>query len=457
MEHTARKFRKSLLFLSKAVLFLFLLGIFSCTWWFFYPVSTFWRWGNYLVVGVYSLILLVFSSLYGATRVGVLRLGEVIYSYSITLVIVNTLTYAQFSMIARFLVNPFWLIIMTVVQFLVSSVGSFLINRLYFKIYPARDVAVVYSQKALARNVIEKMSLKYDRYHVCVAISESDGYDEIVKAIDRYSSVFFSDIDLSLRMKLFSYCSLNGKRVYLLPNFQDVYIRSSHLTQLFDTPVFYSKNSGLAIEQAIIKRTMDVLFSVIALIVFSPFMLITAVAIKICDGGPILYKQDRLTLGGKVFSLYKFRSMVLDAEKESGARLSSVNDNRITPVGRVIRKIRFDELPQFINILIGDMSIVGPRPERPEIAMQYQEALPEFALRLRMKAGLTGNAQIYGRYNTSMKDKLLLDLLYIENYSIVLDFKMLFMTIKILFMPESTEGIQDGSLLPHDDQLDEDK
>ena len=190
---------------------------------------------------------------------------------------------------------------------------------------------------------------------------------------------------------------------------------------------------------------VDLILTGIATIIASPFMLVTALAIKLYDGGPALYKQKRLTKDGKEFYVYKFRSMIVDAEKNSGARLSSgENDDRITKVGKVIRAIRFDELPQLFNILKGDMSIVGPRPERPEIAEQYYEELPEFKYRLKVKAGLTGYAQVYGKYNTTPKDKLKLDLMYINNYSLYLDLKVIFYTVKILFMKESTEGIEEG-------------
>jgi exopolysaccharide biosynthesis polyprenyl glycosylphosphotransferase len=445
-----RQFRKSALFFSKAAMLIALLAVFAVVWWFFYPEATFWRAGNYLVLLFYLAVLTGFSSLYGALRIGVLRLGEVIYSFVLTLVVTNALSYTMFSLIARRLVNPLWLLAATVVQFLLAVAGAVQINRLYFRLYPAREVAVVYSQRALALNIIAKMAQNKDRYRVCVAISEEEGYDRIVSSIQNYASVMFCDIDENLRYKLFSHCSLEGKRVYVVPSFQDVLMRSSHLTQLFDTPVFYSKNSGISTEQAIFKRMMDVAISAVGLLLACPFMLIIAAAIKICDRGPVLFVQERLTLGGRVFRLYKFRSMVVGAEKEGEARLSSVNDDRITSVGKILRKIRFDELPQLINILKGDMSVVGPRPERPEIAMLYQETLPEFALRLRMKAGLTGYAQIFGRYNTTMRDKILLDLLYTENYSLLLDFRMLFMTVKILFMPESTEGVADGAILPVD-------
>ena len=192
------------------------------------------------------------------------------------------------------------------------------------------------------------------------------------------------------------------------------------------------------------------------LLVASPIMLLIALAVKIHDGGTVIYKQTRLTMGGRQFYVYKFRSMRMDAEKDGVARLASEEDDRITPVGKVIRMTRMDELPQLINVLKGDMSLVGPRPERPEIAEEYETWLPQFKSRLKVKAGLTGYAQIYGKYNTTPYDKLKLDLTYIQNYSFLLDLKLLLLTAKILFMKESTEGIetaQDRYLSDGDDSV----
>ena len=174
----------------------------------------------------------------------------------------------------------------------------------------------------------------------------------------------------------------------------------------------------------------------------SPFMLIIALAVKLYDGGPVLYKQERLTRDGRPFMIYKFRSMSMDSEK-SGARLAAKGDKRVTPVGRVIRNIHFDELPQLFNILKGDMSMVGPRPERQVIADQYAEEIPEFVLRTKVKAGLTGYAQVYGKYNTTPYDKLKFDITYIENYSLWLDVKIMLLTFKILFQKENTEGVDE--------------
>ena len=203
-----------------------------------------------------------------------------------------------------------------------------------------------------------------------------------------------------------------------------------------------SRNDGLTIEQEFCKRTMDVVLSLIGAIITLPFFLVIAICIKATDGGPVFYKQTRLTKDGKEFEIIKFRTMIQDAEKQSGARLASEGDDRILPVGRLLRRLRLDELPQIYNILKGEMSLVGPRPERPELAAEIEKEIPEFAYRLKVKAGLTGYAQVYGKYNTTFYDKLKQDLVYIRNYSVWLDLKLMIMTPKIMFMKESTEGVQ---------------
>jgi exopolysaccharide biosynthesis polyprenyl glycosylphosphotransferase len=219
------------------------------------------------------------------------------------------------------------------------------------------------------------------------------------------------------------------------------------------------RNRGLRLEQEFIKRTLDITVAVIGIVLTSPIMLITALAIKICDGGPVFFKQNRVTKGGKIFNVLKFRSMIVDADKD-GAKKAESGDDRITPVGKIIRPVRIDELPQFFNILFGDMSLVGPRPERVENVYEYTKMYPDFNLRHRVKGGLTGYAQIYGKYNTTPEDKLKMDLIYIEQYSIFLDIKLLLMTIKILFMKESTEGFDakaNANVKPIDKRKEEDK
>ena len=200
-----------------------------------------------------------------------------------------------------------------------------------------------------------------------------------------------------------------------------------------------------------------IVFSLLLLIITSPFMLLTAICVKAYDRGPVLYKQVRCTQDGKEFKIIKFRSMRVDAERDGVARLASKNDDRITPIGKFIRKVRLDELPQLWNIFVGDMSFIGPRPERPEIIKQYMEEMPEFAYRLKVKAGLAGFAQVYGKYNTTPYDKLKLDLFYIENYSVWLDLKLMLLTLKILVTPDATEGVENNQITALKQKMEEEK
>ena len=231
-----------------------------------------------------------------------------------------------------------------------------------------------------------------------------------------------------------------------MPKITDVLLKGAAELHLFDTPVLLVREYAIKIEKRAIKRLIDIILSLLLIILTSPIMLITAIVIKLYDHGPVLYKQVRCTLGRKQFKIMKFRSMRVDAEKDGVARLASKNDSRITPIGKFIRKCRIDELPQLFNILLGDMTFIGPRPERPEIIEQYLEEMPEFAFRMKVKAGLAGYAQVYGKYNTTPYDKLKLDLTYIENYSIWLDIKLMLLTLKILFTPDSTEGVEENQI-----------
>lgn len=458
---SARRFRKSLLFLTKMLLLGILVFLMIFVWWSIYrednsvreqlPTATYYNLGgNVLVAAFYGGLLIFFCSLYGATKIGVFRLGEVIYSFVLSIVVTDILAYIVFCLVARAILQPWWIIGVTVSQILVAAAGSWCINKLYFRFYPPREMVVIYSNREEARRMIQKMMRKEERYRVCVALKDTEDKQLIYEEINRHGAVTLCHVDASLEEELYSYCNRAGKRIYLLPTLKDLCVRASNQTQLFDTPLFYSKNSGPSTEQMMIKRGIDIFFAAVFLVLFSPIMFGVSIWIKCYDGGPVIYKQQRYTRGREVFWLYKFRSMKVDAEKNSGARLSSKNDDRITPPGKIIRKLRLDEFPQLINILKGDMSLVGPRPERPEIAQEFEKTLPDFALRLQMKAGLTGYAQVYGNYNSNLSDKLLMDMIYIENYSLLMDFNLLFMTLKVIFMPERSEGLEEGFVLPED-------
>ncbi len=195
----------------------------------------------------------------------------------------------------------------------------------------------------------------------------------------------------------------------------------------------------ITFEERLVKRFMDMFISALALVITSPILLIFAIAIKKQDGGRIFFLQKRATVHGRVFEIIKFRTMRENVENFS----STQGDDRITKVGRIMRKYRIDEIPQFVNILKGDMSLVGPRPEMLENVADYEKDLPEFRFRLRMKAGLTGLAQIYGKYNTTSRDKLMLDLMYIENYSLIRDIQLLFQTVLVLFKAEDSTSAFD--------------
>ena len=293
------------------------------------------------------------------------------------------------------------------------------------------------------------MSRRADRFEIQEMIciperkdKQGDIPEQVKQRISQYEGVVIYDIPSRERNRILKYCYGNGVRVYATPKISDLIIRSAEIYHMFDTPLFLSRNMGLTAEQRFVKRLADVLLSAAALVPALPVMAAIAFFIKIEDGGSIIYKQKRLTRGGREFWVYKFRSMREDAEKDGVARLAEEHDDRITKTGRIIRALRFDELPQIFNILIGDMSLVGPRPERPEIAREYEKEIPEFTYRLKVKAGLTGYAQVYGKYNTMAYDKLKLDLMYIQNYSFRLDIEILLKTVQILFMKESTEGMK---------------
>lgn len=189
----------------------------------------------------------------------------------------------------------------------------------------------------------------------------------------------------------------------------------------------------------VMKRIADICMSLAGLILLSPILVATAAAVKLYDGGDILYSQIRLTQDGNRFRIYKFRSMRMDSEKDGGARLAAPDDERITPIGKVIRDRHIDELPQLFNILKGEMSMVGPRPERPEIMEMYIKDFPEFKQRLRVKAGLTGYAQIYGTYYSTPREKLRMDMKYIETASLAEDLNIILATARRFLFGEKRE------------------
>ncbi len=399
----------------------------------------FFRRGNWAVIGMYAIIIFLFTKLYGGYKVGFLRIMDVLFSQMLSLICGNVVAYIELCIICRDYVSPVNMVEITLLEIVVIFVWVFACRLLYRKFYPPRHLLLVYGYKT-PTEFIDKINARKDKYIIDDKIHVSEGEAALKEKILQYDGVILCETKAYIRNELVKYCFEHDIRSYVVPKISDILLLGSEQIHLFDTPLLLSRNQGLAGEDVIFKRASDIIISLLMIVIFSPFMLIIAIAIKLYDGGPVIYKQDRLTYGGRVFKIMKFRSMRMDSEDE-GAQLAKKHDDRITPVGRVIRAIHFDELPQLFNILKGDMSVVGPRPERPEVAEIYRQEFPEFDYRLKMKAGLTGYAQVYGKYNTTPRDKVKLDLTYYEKYSIWLDLKLIFLTFKILFQKENTEGI----------------
>ncbi len=446
------RFKKLAILVAAVVLLTWITSAFGFTWLYSYNRTiqfNFFFKGNWVLFGLYMVIFSVFARIYKGFKVGSHKTVDLIVSQMISTVCTNAVMYIQICLIARAIVTPLPLLICTAIQFVIIVVWAIVAGYIIRRIYPAKSLLIVYGSLQSAHMLSDKLTTRQDKYKVDALVDVKEGYDFIVSRIADYDGVVICDTPNQIRNDVLKYCFKISKTVYLVPKISDIIVRGAENMELFDTPLLVSRNIGLTAEQRFIKRIFDIIVSSIGIVIASPFMLITAVAIKLCDRGPVLYKQKRLTRWGKEFDLLKFRSMVVNAESDGVARLAADNDSRITPVGKVIRAIRFDELPQLFNIFIGDMSVVGPRPERPEIAAEYEKQMPEFAFRLKVKAGLTGNAQVVGKYNTTPYDKLKLDLMYIEKYSIVQDLLIILKTVKILLLSkESTEGIKQGYITP---------
>ena len=397
--------------------------------------------GNWLMLAIYVMLLLLFSQIYGGFKIGYQKPGSLILSQAISLIGTNVVIYLVMALIARAFMNPLRLVIATSVQLVGVTATAVLLTKLYDTLFPPRKMLLIHGDYEESASVLTaKMNHMKEKYQINERVNQSVGLEVLQDKIKQSQGVVLLDVDVAMRNQLIKYCYGTAIRVYVVPNLSDIILGSAENIHFFDTPLLLARNSGLTIEQKLAKRIMDLVISGIGIIITSPFMLLTAIAIKLYDGGPVFFRQDRATIGGKVFSITKFRSMIVDAEKAGHSIPATDRDPRITPVGHFIRATRLDELPQLFDIFRGDMSIVGPRPERVEHVEKYTKEIPEFAYRLKVKGGLTGYAQIYGKYNTSAIDKLKLDLMYIENYSVLLDIKLILMTIKIMFMKESTEG-----------------
>ena len=438
------KYKRLIKLLFSAVTLILLVGVYGCVWIGYYNKEVlqapFFRRGNWLVIVLYGALLIFFLQMYGGFKVGYLKRGNLLYSQILSVLFTNIFTYFQIAIIDKRFLNPVPMVIMTIAEFIVILLWTWLFQLAYGKLFPPRKMLLISGDRS-DYHLLEKINARDDKYEICKVVNYRRGIDKLKAEIQKYDAVIIGDMPSHDRNVLLKHCYETSIRSYSVPKISDILLRSSNELNLFDSPLLLSRNIGLTMEQQWVKRAMDISLSLAGLIIAFPFFAVIAASIKLTDGGPVFYKQTRLTKNGAKFEIYKFRTMIQDAEKIGGPQLASERDPRILPVGRLLRATRMDELPQLLNILKGDMSVVGPRPERPELAAEIEKEIPEFQYRLKVKAGLTGYAQVYGKYNTTSYDKLKLDLTYIRNYSVLFDFKLIFMTPKILFIKESTEGV----------------
>ena len=440
------KFRQEfLLRLLKSLNAVMLTVPFGCFWFYYYAeniASPYYERGNWLVIALFFVLYVVFGRIYGAFWISLNRISESVYSQMLAVFMSSSIMYIIICLLDKGLANAVPLLACFVVQLVLSVLWSLGAHIAYYAMFPATKTIIVYDE----RQGMEKLIHDYG-FEKKFAVTKTLEVEECLENLDvlkNAETVFLSGVHSHERNIILKYCVEQGIMMYLVPRIGDVLMSGAQQMHMFHLPMLRVGRYNPSPWHTIAKRTFDVVSAGALFLVISPLMLITAIAIK-TDGGPVFYKQRRLTQDGKEFDVLKFRSMRVDAEKDGVARLSTGDkDDRITPVGHFIRKVRIDELPQLLNIIGGSMSVVGPRPERPEIASQYVKEMPEFSLRLQAKAGLTGYAQVYGKYNTTPYDKLQMDLMYISNPSFWEDLRIIFATIKILFVPESTEGVAEG-------------
>lgn len=398
----------------------------------------FYRRGNYMITLMYAAILTICVLVMKGQGIGKSRLAEVVISQCIALTMTAVIVYFPMSLLQYELLRPLPLLIMLPGQWLLVFFWNYLANAIYIKLIPPLKLLLVWDCGA-GWQVAEKLNRYPNGYSVHTSVNVSEGKTAVWDKLHECDGVLLDVQDDVWRSWVIRQCFKKDKLLFLVPTLTDVIVNRTKELHQIDTPLLCSREHRHTIEERAVKRTMDIAVSAVALLITSPLLLAIAVAIKLDDGGPVLFRQERLTRDGKLFCIFKFRSMVTDAERD-GQRLASEHDARVTRVGRVLRKSRLDELPQLWNVLLGDMSLVGPRPECPAIAARYEKQLPEFAYRLKVKAGITGYAQVFGDYTTAPADKLMMDIMYIEQHDIVVDINILLLTIRALFITEKTRG-----------------
>lgn len=447
MNKVQRKFRyKHLLNLSSNFVIVLAESIaFAYSWLHHYSIvlnNPYFNQGNIVMVAFYMLLMYFITLSLHGYRISYQRTIDLIVTHIIAIVLTNIMAFMLISLIARGIVFPTSLYKVAGAQIAFVVPWLIFVRQVYQSLYPPRELLLIYGDKVPV-DLMDKFKSRTDKFKITGSIKYSTYDKRLYKEIDKHLAVVLDDIPAQERNDILKYCYSKNIRTYVTPKISDIIMDAAEKEYLFDTPLYLARNYGISISQNAIKRLMDIVISVTLLLLASPFMLVIALAVKLYDGGPVFYSQERLTINHTTFMMHKFRSMKIDSEAK-GAQLAKKNDDRITPVGKVIRRLHVDELPQLFSVLKGEMAFVGPRPERESIHEEYKQDIPEFDFRLKVKAGLTGFAQVYGKYNTTPYDKLKLDLTYIENYSYYLDIQIILMTVRILFQKDNSEGIDEG-------------
>ncbi|MBR4575170.1 MAG: sugar transferase [Lachnospiraceae bacterium] len=398
-----------------------------------------------VTLSTFVIMLFLLSFMYGGYDTGRRKWGQVALSVSLSVIFTDLITYFELSIMKTneannptFRLENFGILFLVfAVQILIILLLSYAGEKFYFWINPKEKCLIVTGDEKDAARVADALSSFEKRYEITGTVSYQD--PQLEQRMVENDTIVLYELPVNERTAIIDFCYQNLKNIYFNPHIADILEQNSRQVIMDDISLFTTRYHMITFEERLVKRLMDTVISLAALIITSPIILAAAVAIKKNDGGRVFFRQKRATVHGRVFEIIKFRTMKENVENFS----STEGDERITKVGRVLRKYRIDELPQFVNILKGDMSLVGPRPEMLENVEDYEKDLPEFRYRLRMKAGLTGYAQIYGKYNTTSRDKLMLDLMYIENYSLIRDIQLLFQTVLVLFRAEdSTEAFK---------------
>ncbi|MCI1941805.1 MAG: sugar transferase [Lactobacillus sp.] len=389
-----------------------------------------------------SLLFLVVNFLLGAYVYYNRRISDVVF-VTVLGQFITTLGLTMITFIGRLFAFPRSVLAYSfLISIVLLCIWRVLVFYLYIRLTPDKRVTVVSYREELPAVIQNFASNKNNKHRVTTVITDHF-VQNAQKVIDSdqvdifYLTKSLSDDD---RRTIVDMAIKKDKHLLLPSTFDNLLLLRPNLMNFEDESVMGISDFKITPENAFMKRVFDIIVSLVLLIIASPFMLITALLVK-TSKGPIIYKQTRITKNQQEFKIYKFRTMRVDAESKSGPVLAKANDNRITAIGKYLRKLRLDELPQIFNVLKGDMSIVGPRPERPVFVDQFNQEEPHYYLRHNVRAGITGYAQVYGKYASDYHSKLKFDLLYIKEYSLFLDVKILLQTIKILFDKLSSQGL----------------